>query len=155
MRKFINFCKKPLLIIASVFFVCFMVTLIVLCCVPHTKNYTDQSPNGGYSISFKKDNVLEVGDGETLFQYNYKIEDKILYCQNPTSEKYEAIGTINAFEIRMNDYQNPLYSTINPLKFISIVGMCLNLVLVAGSCVIMVLDKKGLLIKTKPTEETK
>lgn len=43
MKKFKNFCKKPLLIISSVVFAVFMIALIVVCAVPHGGKYVGKT----------------------------------------------------------------------------------------------------------------
>ncbi len=74
MKKFIDFCKKPLLITSSCLFFAFMVVLIVVCAVPHGKHYTAvqklEMETGGvqintnlqmkYEVTFLKDKKVTV-----------------------------------------------------------------------------------------------
>lgn len=167
MKKFINFCKKPLLIVSSVLFACFMVMLIVVCNVPHGKSYTVNIYEGSsmsYTFNFKKDNVIEFeiyAGGEFYKEEGkYKVIDGYLYIDEDGSS-YEKYGKINAFEIVLSssdsdlefDFDIKLKCKTNiTLRTLSIVMMSLTFVLAAGSCVIIVLDKKGLLSKVKSTE---
>lgn len=169
MKKFINFCKKPLLIVSSVMFACFMVMLIVLCNVPHGKSYTVNIYEGSsmsYTFNLKKDNVIEFeiyAGGEFYREEGkYKVIDGYLYIDEDGTS-YEKYGKINAFEIVLSssesdsdlefDFDIKLKCKTNvTFRTLSIVMMSLTFVLAAGSCVIMVLDKKGLLSKAKSTE---
>ena len=106
MKKFINFLKKPLLIISSILFVISLVSLIVVSVVSHGKVYkSDELEDYGQylTITFEDDDTLEVENevwGEIYKdEYQYKIKDKKLYLQYSPAGEYEYAGKINSFEL--------------------------------------------------------
>ncbi len=107
MRKFINFCKKPLLIATASVFGLFLIMLIVVCAIPRGNKYEYNKTFFGQSInmSFSFEDGKMVADtsgmtGEEDIQVSpveYKIEKGILYSiENGISEK---VGKINSFKI--------------------------------------------------------
>ena len=40
LKKFVDLCKKPILIASAVIFAAFMVTIIVVSCLPHANKYS-------------------------------------------------------------------------------------------------------------------
>lgn len=166
MNKFLLFCKKPLLIIASVVFGVFTLGLIITSVVPYARTaYT-------YSITMmgqKANNTIELGEKMTIKTYVngnleesstmfYKVESGKLYVgeteDDLNSEENVAIAQINPYEIRAIDglivYKNGF---TNAMKIIDIIFMVISGLALAGSITLIVLDKKGKLKSKKVTEQ--
>lgn len=161
MKKLINFCKKPLLIISLVGFVIFMVSLITVCAIPHGKEYKYEYAVAGQEveseITFKKNQIMvNTWLNETLqssTSWEYKIKNGKLYAI--TDGETEYLGKISSFKIKIvadsgvEGYNNYVYvykckSTI-AIRKVSIAFMCLFGVCGLASVVLTILDKKGII----------
>ncbi len=117
MKKFINFCKKPLLIAFASLFGAFLIMLIVVCCVPHGNSYKYHRDIMGKSLdfqfSFKNGKMVsDFGESELggtpgtegqdakSMSTDYKIEKGILY--EIVNGQQTKIGKINSFKLVIN-----------------------------------------------------
>lgn len=162
MRKFINFAKKQLLIIAAGVFVAFTALLIIISCLPKGTKYGYKFSAMG--ITMEVDYTFK-GDELTLDMYvlgeystaktKYKINKGDLYVINLESNQWEYAGEINAYEIVMEadaeetgigNMQLVLECKANKaIRTVAIVFMCVSGVLAAGCVAVYFLDKKGML----------
>lgn len=175
MNKFLNFVKKPLIIISGAVFGVFLIMLIVVCALPHGKTYS-------YSFEMMNQHLMDIEmdfDKDTIFismeydedlakeegipesqryvsvRVDYEIRNGKLYTREEDSTTFEYGGEINSFKITMsgdemgisfNDLKIELVCTTNvALRTISIVFMIVSGIVLVGSLVILVLDKKGIL----------
>ena len=171
MKKFINFCKKPLLIASCAIFFAFMVALIVVSCLPHGKTYTLEAKMG--IASLKEEIVLKNNDTVEINVYindelmtdmgakgTYKIINKSLYVASDGST--EKIGKINAYTIDIDwaalmgedvdaatlallkDAKMTCKANVN-FRTSAIVLMSFFGVVAVACGVVVVLDKKGII----------
>lgn len=109
MRKFINFCKKPLFIASSVIFGLFLAMLIVVCALPRGNKYKYEGrilfESVAMELEFKNGKIYADSSSMNIMPdtqnvpecSDYKIENGILYeIENGKTVK---IGKINAFKI--------------------------------------------------------
>lgn len=113
MRKLINFCKIPLVVISSLIMSIGLLIIIVLACVPHGKTYIySETIMGQYvemNVTFLDDEELQIGlvtdgskgDGSEKSLFNYQIEEGILYTADPKSTSFQVdmVGQINSYQI--------------------------------------------------------
>jgi len=158
MKKFLDFCKKPLLRIGIVFVLISSIALIVLACV------TNATSPYSYKLSefgFKLEVTYTLKDGEIYLDMymdypgetpefvtetsNYKIRDRILYVQNVETKEYTRVGKINAYEIEMS-YEGQSITlknkTTNAIKIVAIVLVSVGGVAILSSLAVMYLIKK-------------
>lgn len=175
MEKFINFVKKPLVIISGALFGVFLIMLIVICAIPHGKTYsaettiTQNQMQGNIRISVElSDKVtlkMEYLSGD-LFEGmddeyrvittsgEYKIENGELFIKLDGNSDFQNVGKINSFKITQNEESSVLGSegssilectTNQALLVVSVVFMIISALVLAGSVTVLVLDKKGIL----------
>lgn len=181
MKKFINFCKKPLLIASSAVFAAFLIVLIVVSCLSHGKTYSLEM-NMGFAtmkeeIVLKSNDVVEVNiyvNDELMpnmgARGTYKIANKTLYVTNSDGET-EKLGKIDAYKIDLDltallgdeDVPETVLAMVKDAKMTcelnvnlrttAIVFMSVFGVVAAACLVLFVLDKKGVIkYKEKSTE---
>lgn len=175
MEKFINFVKKPLVIISGALFGVFLIMLIVVCAVPHGKTYTWSYDIMGQHVmdiemSFDKDTILmtieydkDVAASEGIpenqrriaVKNDYEIRNGELYTREEGATTFDYSGKISAFKITMsgedmgvgyNDLKVELICHTNvAIRTVSVVFMIISALVLAGSVTVLVLDKKGIL----------
>ena len=175
MEKFINFVKKPLVIISGALFGVFLIMLIVVCAVPHGKTYTWSYDIMGQHVmdiemSFDKDTILmtieydkDVAASEGIpenqrriaVKNDYEIRNGELYTREEGATTFDYSGKISAFKITMsgedmgvgyNDLKVELVCHTNvAIRTVSVVFMIISALVLAGSVTVLVLDKKGIL----------
>ncbi len=171
MRKFLDFVKKQLLIIASCVFIAFTALLIVVSCLPKGGKY--EYSFSAMGVTMEVDYIFE-GDKLTLDANimgefttettDYKIQNGKLYVVNLETNEWEYCGKINAYEIVIEgtDETTNLEMEVvleckatKAVRTLSIVMMCISGVLALGSASIVVFEKKGIIkIKGKVAEES-
>ena len=175
MEKFINFVKKPLVIISGALFGVFLIMLIVICAIPHGKTYTWSYDIMGQHVmdiemSFDKDTILmtieydkDVAASEGIpenqrriaVKNDYEIRNGELYTREEGATTFDYSGKISAFKITMsgedmgvgyNDLKVELICHTNvAIRTVSVVFMIISALVLAGSITVLVLDKKGIL----------
>lgn len=185
MEKFINFVKKPLVIISGALFGVFLIMLIVVCAVPHGKTYTWSYDIMGQHVmdiemSFDKDTILmtieydkDVAASEGIpenqrriaVKNDYEIRNGELYTREEGATTFDYSGKISAFKITMsgedmgvgyNDLKVELICHTNvAIRTVSVVFMIISALVLAGSVTVLVLDKKGILKTETANAEAK
>lgn len=157
LKKFVDLCKKPILIASAVIFAAFMVTIIVVSCLPHANKYSYKMelPGGSMemTMTFKGDTVTLEGvtkpvDGEAEVlsdEYKYRIEKGKLYLivEDGTEEYF---GDINVYRFKGGD--NGITVSIECVPAVNfrttaIVFIVLSGVVLAGCITLRELDKRG------------
>lgn len=171
MKKLINFCKKPLLIISIVGFVVFMVSLITVCAIPHGNKYKYELGVAGQEVESEitfngKEVNVETWLNEKLQSsttWEYKIKNGKLYAI--TNGESEYLGKISPFKIKIvadtgtEGFNNYVYvykcKLTIALRKVSVAFMCVFGVLAIASVVLIILDKKGIIkYKNDKTENS-
>lgn len=162
MRKFIDFAKKPLLIITASIFVAFTALLIIISCLPKGSKYEYEFSAIGITMevdyTFDGDEVIM--DTYVLNEHDsaktkFKINKGDLYLVNLETNEWEYAGEINAYEIVMRATAEETgvgnmeivleCKTNKAIRTVSIVFMCISGVLAAACVALYFLDKKGML----------
>lgn len=165
LKKFVDLCKKPILIASAVIFAAFMVTIIVVSCLPHANKYSYkmESLEGSMemTMTFKGDIVtLEAvtkpvdGEAEVLSyeEYKYRIEKGKLYLidENGTEEYF---GDINVYRFK-GGVSIECVPAVN-FRTTAIVFIVLSGVVLAGCITLRELDKRGKIkYQTAKVEDT-
>ena len=169
MKKFLNVCKKQLLIATTVAFVAFMVMLIVVSSLSHGRVYTYElnilNQTAKAEIIFNEDSIEVRSYANGILQTTntsaYKIIDGKIYSIDENG-KVELEGNINAYEFTfseetfkdtgMTQEQIAFYTSMKltcktnialrnvAISFMVIFGVC-----AIGCATILVLSKKGIL----------
>ncbi len=165
MKKFVNMCKKSLLIATSTVFLCFMIAVIVISCLPHGNKYVFKMSIMGISekiVYELKDDTLEVRAyvngidvtkdmfGQDVISAKYFIKDGVLFTEN--GGNVTRVGKINAYTIVL-DSSNEEAEKFKGMKLkcpvtcglrdFSISMIVISGVGAIGCVVLLVLDKKG------------
>lgn len=165
MKKFVNMCKKSLLIATSTVFLCFMIAVIVISCLPHGNKYVFKMSIMGISekiVYELKDDTLEVRAyvngidvtkdmfGQDVVAAKYFIKDGVLFTEN--GGNVTRVGKINAYTIVL-DSSNEEADMVRGMKLncpvtcglrdFSIAMIVISGLGAIGCVVLLVLDKKG------------
>lgn len=167
LKKFVDLCKKPILIASAVIFAAFMVTIIVVSCLPHANSYKMELPEVSMemTMTFKGDTVtLEAVtkpvDGEAEVssdEYKYRIEKGKLYLidENGTEAYF---GDINVYRFKGGDDGITVSMECVPavnFRTTAIVFIVLSGVVLAGCITLRELDKRGKIkYQTAKVEDT-
>jgi len=176
MKKFVNLCKKPLLIATAVVFALFLILVIAVSCLPHGNKYVFEIGITGYTqrveYVLKGNGMLElkayvngVDKTEEMFgketSVPYSIEKGVLYIKNPTTGESQKVGKINAYRIILDSEEPDAEMAVGMkmtcpltcgLRDASIAFIVLGGLGLAGCIVVLVLDKKGLIKYNKQTQ---
>lgn len=169
-QKFINFCKRPLLIISSLLLIVFTIITIVQSCLPYIKTTYKGTYNITATITVTstytlKDGVLEVkeetNNNGTIttesFSKDYYVNNGNIYVYEDSSNKFVKLGKISVFAITITDsslnisYKN---SSAIALRIVSIVFICISILLLSLSISLIYLNKKTDQITPIQIEET-
>lgn len=170
LKKFVDLCKKPILIASAAIFAAFMVTIIVVSCLPHANKYSYKGEWLGTSMemtmTFKGDTVTQEAvaksvDGEaqvSSYEYKYRIEKGKLYLIDADgTEEYS--GLINVYRLKSDDPSGPniAIECVPAVNFrtTAIVFIVLSGVVLAGCITLRELDKRGKIkYQTAKVEDT-
>ena len=157
LKKFVDLCKKPILIASAVIFAAFMVTIIVVSCLPHANKYSYKMelPGGSMemTMTFKGDTVTQEvvtkpvdGEAEVLsYEYKYRIEKGKLYLiDEDGTEEYS--GDINVYRFKGGEDGITVSIECVPavnFRTTAIVFIVLSGVVLAGCITLRELDKRG------------
>jgi|GEM_PF-6714993 len=154
-KKFLQFCQKPLLIIAAIVFGVFTLGLIVTSVIPYantpytlTEKVGDDTAAISIVMSGDKLTFTEYYNGEKVGsqEYFFEVKKGELYA-GPTKESVSAVGIkVSAYELSdgASVYANGFTRT---MRVIDIVMMVLGGLGLAASITLIVLNKKGKLKK--------
>lgn len=166
MKKFVNLCKKSLLIATSTVFLCFMIAVIVISCLPHGNEYVFKISLMGMTekivYDFKEDDTIEIKAyvngvdvtkdmfGQDVVSAKYFIKGGTLFTVN--GETVTRVGKINAYTIVL-DSSNEEADMVRGMKLncpvtcglrdFSIAMIVISGLGAIGCVVVTVLDKKG------------
>lgn len=166
MKKFVNMCKKSLLIATSTVFLCFMIAVIVISCLPHGNKYVFKISLMGMTekivYDFKEDDTIEIKAyingvdvtkdmyGQDVISAKYFIKDGVLFTEN--GGNVTRVGKINAYTIVL-DSSNEEADMVRGMKLncpvtcglrdFSIAMIVISGLGAIGCVVVMLLDKKG------------
>lgn len=156
-KKFVDFCKKPILIASAVIFAVFLIAIIVVSCLPHANSYTYKlsigNVTGEVEIRLDGDKLIQemrtIVDGEVTetdsMEYSYVIEDGNLYTIDDYGTR-ELFGDINVYRIKDVEGGTGLALECVPavnFRTTAIVFIVLSGVVLAGCIAIKELDKRG------------
>lgn len=152
MRKLINFVKKPLVIISAILFLISTIGLIVVSTLKHGKTYVYDFDDSASEIivtfesddTFIMESFVSFNETDTL-EYEYKINKGKLLVKDDTTNEWNYIGRINAFELIM-DYTNPTTGKTQALEFECETNEVLSELCVAFMIAFGVLALLGLLV---------
>lgn len=169
LKKFVDLCKKPILIASAAIFAAFMVTIIVVSCLPHANKYSYKMELPGGSVemtmTFKGDTVTQEvvtkpvdGEAEVLsYEYKYRIEEGKLYLiDEDGTEEYS--GDINVYRLKGGEDGITVSIECVPavnFRTTAIVFIVLSGVVLAGCITLRELDKRGKIkYQTAKVEDT-
>ncbi len=158
MRKFINFLKKPMRIIASVIFAFFAVIYIGVCTEENGEVYEASETFFGVEFKVKatfKDDVLVLdysaaGEFESL-SVKYRVDDGQVYTYNEESKTWVEEGKIDAFNFEIDLYgDGSMKFNLECQENISVRTACIVMMVIFGiidaACItVLILDKKGII----------
>ena len=161
MRKFINFIKKPLLIISAFLFIVATVGVIVVSTAKHGKTYIADIDDSASEVivTFKDNDTLEIETFITFSksetdEFEYKITKRKLLIRSSSSDEWAYVGRVSSFELVM-DYKNPITGKVVVMEFecetnefiqdLFVTFMVASGIVFVCSLAVAILDKLGLL----------
>lgn len=160
LKKFVDLCKKPILIASAVIFAAFMVTIIVVSCLPHANKYSYKMelPGGSVEMTMElKDGVatqtvvsksIDGQENVETYTCTYRIEKGKLYLTSADSDVEELMGDINVYRIKIKGETELGSMSIECVPAVNfrttaIVFIVLSGVVLAGCITLRELDKRG------------
>lgn len=158
LKKFVDLCKKPILIASAAIFAAFMVTIIVVSCLPHANKYSYKESIAGVTVemtmTFKGDTATQkmsvsmagMEPEVETYEYKYRIEGGKLYLIDADgTEEYS--GLINVYRLKSDDPSGPniAIECVPAVNFrtSAIIFIVLSGVVLAGCITLRELDKRG------------